>query len=106
MEQKILKDFTDQEKGAYLGAIASIATADRQATPDEIEFLETLAHNAGPSPEQERAVVRAATEISNDELYRCLDILKDSDLRFSLVTDIIGFANADGKYSTEEKEDI
>lgn len=108
MEQpdKILKDYSDLEKGAYLGAIASIATADREASPEELEFIRGLATSADLSKEQEDAVLRSATEISATELDRCLDILKQSDLRFSLITDIISFAKADGEYSEDEKKNI
>lgn len=104
--EKILKDYSEPEKGAYLGAIASIATADREASPEELEFIRALAASADLSKEQEDAVIRAATEISATELDRCLDILKQSDLRFSLITDIISFAEADGQYSEEEKKNI
>ena len=34
--EKLLKEFSDREKGAYLGAIASLATADHTATEEEI----------------------------------------------------------------------
>ncbi len=46
-EDQLLSAFSDQEKVAYLSAIASIATADRQATDDEMEFLQALAKTAG-----------------------------------------------------------
>ena len=39
----ILDGYSDQEKGAYLGAIASLATADRAASQEEVEHLEELA---------------------------------------------------------------
>src|SRR5687767_12119482 len=108
MEQSenILAGYSDQEKGAYLGAIASIATADRSATSEEIEHLRSLAQAADLSPEQESAVVRAAEEISADELKRCLDILKNSKLKFSLVADIITFAKVDKNYTPEEQANI
>jgi uncharacterized tellurite resistance protein B-like protein len=108
MEQseKLLKDFSDPEKGAYLGAIASIATADREATTEEVEFIRALAESADLSDNQEKGVMQAARELSGEELKRCLDILKDSDLRFSLIADIISFASADGKYSPDEKENV
>jgi len=32
MQQQLLQNYSDMEKGAYLGAIASIATADHSAT--------------------------------------------------------------------------
>jgi uncharacterized tellurite resistance protein B-like protein len=103
---KILKDYSDPEKGAYLGAIASIATADHEATNEELEYLGALAQSADLSPEQEERVLRAAKELSPDELARCLDILKTSELRFSLISDIISFANSDGKYTEDEKKNI
>jgi uncharacterized tellurite resistance protein B-like protein len=105
-EKTILNEYTDQEKGAYLGAIASIATADHVATPEEIEHLEELAEAAGISEDQKSAVVRAATELSEEELRRCLDILKDSELRFSLVADLIQFAESDRNYSENEKKSV
>jgi uncharacterized tellurite resistance protein B-like protein len=108
MEQteKLLRDYSDVEKGSYLGAIASIATADRTASEEELEYIRTLADSAELSPEQKEAVERAATELSGEELKHCLDNLKGSDLRFSLVTDLIAFAESDQNYSPEEKENI
>ena len=102
-QQQILKDFPNEEKGAYLGAIASLATADHSATPDEIEFLEKLADSAGVSPDQRQSVIKAATEISGKELSECIQILKGSELRFSLLTDLINFAKSDNHYSDDEK---
>jgi uncharacterized tellurite resistance protein B-like protein len=108
MEQNenILEGYSDQEKGAYLGAIASIATADRSATQEELEHLTALAEAADLSPAQEATVVRAATELSNEELHKCLDILKNSNLKYSLVADVITFAKVDGSYTDEEKKNI
>jgi hypothetical protein len=74
--EKLLKDYTDREKGAYLGAIASIATADRAASEEELDYIMDLADSADISDDQKQAVIRAATEISGEELTRCLDILK------------------------------
>lgn len=108
MEQQetLLKDYSDQEKGAYFGAIASIATADHSASEEEIEHLMLLADSAALSDEQKEAVRRAAVETSPDELRRCIEILRTSELRFSLVTDLISFAKADNHYSEEEKATI
>jgi uncharacterized tellurite resistance protein B-like protein len=108
MEQQetILKGHTDEEKGAYLGAIASIAMADKSASEEELDYIKNLAEAAELSPEQQEAVTRAATEISGDELKNCLDILKGSELRFSLITDLIAFAESDQNYSPEEKANV
>ena len=105
-DEKLLKDYSDEEKGAYLGAIASIATADHSATEEELEYIIQLADSADISQEQKEAVVRAATELSGDELTRCLDILKKSNLRFSLIADLMNFGQSDQNYSEEEKKNV
>jgi len=104
--EKLLKDYSDLEKGAYLGAISSIATADRAASDEEMEYIMALAESAELSDEQKKAVSRAATELTGQELKKCLDILKNSDLKFSLVTDVISFAEADKNYTDEEKANV
>ena len=104
--EKLLKDYSDMEKGAYLGAISSIATADHSASDEEIEYIMALADSADLSEEQKQSVRRAATELTGQELKKCLDILKSSDLKYSLVTDLISFAESDKKYSDEEKANV
>jgi len=106
MEKTLLKNYSDLEKGAYLGAISSIATADHSATDEEIEYIMGLAKSADLSEEQKQAVARAATELTGQELKKCLDILKESDLKFSLVTDLISFAESDKNYSEGEKANV
>lgn len=105
-QQTLLQNYSDEEKGAYLGAIASIATADRQASPEEVEYLTALADSADLSEAQRNAVIQAANGVSAEDLKRCLDILKGSELRFSLVTDMIAFAESDQNYSAEEKASV
>lgn len=103
VEEKLLKDYTVEEKGAYISAIASIATADRTASEDELNFLEALSDAAALSPEQKEKVRTAAESPHAGELRQQLDILKGSELRFSLITDLISFAESDENYSSEER---
>jgi uncharacterized tellurite resistance protein B-like protein len=102
----ILEGYSDLEKGAYLGAIASIATADHSASEDELEYIEALCESAQLSESQTTAVRRAATDISEAELSRCLDVLKGSELRFSLVSDMIAFAESDKNFTPEERKNV
>ena len=105
-DEKLLSDYTDQERGAYISAIASIASADRSASEEELDFLEELADSADLSPEQREKVKHAAVETSDEDLRYSLDILKSSELRFSLLADIIAFAESDAEYSAGEKSEI
>jgi tellurite resistance protein len=102
----VLEGYPDQEKGAYLGAMASIATADRQASDEELQYIAALCDAADISESQKEAVIRAANELNGEELKKCLDILKNSELKYSLVTDIIAFAKADNNYGQEEQQRV
>jgi hypothetical protein len=50
--------------------------------------------------------LQAATNLSGDELTQCLEILKNSKLKYPLLTDLIAFAKVDGTYSTEEEQSV
>ncbi|TDN36334.1 TerB family tellurite resistance protein [Hymenobacter sp. UV11] len=104
METQLLQNYSEPEKTAYLSAIAALATADRQATAPEAEFLQRLAQQAGLSNDAIRQVLTAADSADNHTVQQSLDQLKGSDLRYSLVTDLISFARADGTYSAGEQE--
>ncbi|GAB3203809.1 putative tellurite resistance protein B-like protein [Pontibacter aydingkolensis] len=109
MEQEqtvLLKDYTNEEKGAYLGALATIASADGNASEEELEFLRILSEAAEMPDNVEQEVVQIAQNPSQISLQKCLDVLKKSQLRFPFVTDIISFAKADGQYSSEEQKHI
>ena len=104
--ERILAGHTEREKGAYLAALASLATADRHASVEEIDHLRDLANAAGLSPEQEEFIVHAASDMTGDDLKKCLDELKNSDLRYSLITDLIALAKADENFSDDEQKNI
>ena len=99
----LLQNYSEAEKTAYLSAIASLATADREASGAEGQFLQALAQQAGLSGGATQQVLAAAQDASNANIQQYLDVLKGSDLRFSLVTDLISFARADGSYANNEE---
>ena len=103
MDTQLLQSYSETEKTAYLSAIASLATADRQASGAESQFLQALAQQAGLSGGATQQVLAAAQDASNQSIQQHLNVLKNSDLRFSLVTDLISFARADGSYSNDEE---
>ena len=102
VSESILQGHSEKEKAAYLGAIASIATADKQASPEELEYIANLCEAASLPDELNQRVLNAAKEVSGDELKRSLDILKNSELKYSLITDLMAFAKSDNNYSEEE----
>jgi uncharacterized tellurite resistance protein B-like protein len=105
-ETQLLKDYSDTEKGAYLAAIATIATADRSVSEQEIEFLNLLSEAAELAPNTRQEVIEVAKNPNAINVQKCLDVLKNSDLRFSLVTDVMSFAKADGQLDAAEEQKI
>lgn len=102
----ILAGASNAEKRAYLAVIASIATADREASEEELEYIQALCESADLSDEEAGQVVSAAREDSATHLQQNLDELRNSELRFSLVTDLISFAKADQNYAAEEQQQV
>ncbi|TYZ08837.1 TerB family tellurite resistance protein [Hymenobacter lutimineralis] len=103
-ETQLLQQYSEAEKTAYLSVIASLASADREASAAEVEFLQQLAHTAGLGGGATQQIIAAARDSTNESVKANLDALRQSDLRFSLVTDLISFARADGAYSNTEEE--
>ena len=103
METQLLQNYSEAEKTAYLSAIAALATADRQASEPEAEFLQRLTQQAGLPQAAAQQVLQAAQSSSNQTIQQNLAALKESDLHFSLITDLISFARADGAYSNDEE---
>ena len=105
-QTSLLKDYTIQEKGAYFGALATLATADGHASAEELEYLSLMGEAAELPANVQQEVKAIAQNPSQISLSRCLDVLKGSQLRFSFIADIISFARADGKYTQEEEKYI
>ncbi|MEO6315571.1 MAG: TerB family tellurite resistance protein [Chitinophagaceae bacterium] len=106
MSTQILSGASASEKKAYLTAIASIATADNSASETEINYLLDLATSAGLTDADKEAVKQAALDATGSNLKPALDVLKSSELKFSLVTDLIAFAESDNNLAQEEKTHI
>ena len=100
----LLQHYGEAEKTAYLSTVAALASADRSASPPEIEFLTALAASAQLSPQATAQVLAAAQDSTNQSISLHLDTLKGSELRYSLVADVISFAKADESYSAEEEQ--
>ncbi len=106
MEQSFLKDYTQKERIAYIGAVASLAIADNVATTEEIEIVSNLIEEAGITGMEKERVLKTAKGLSEADFGDWMETLKNSELRFSLITELISFARADGQYSPQEKAKI
>src|SRR5690606_10940800 len=104
--ENLLQEFSEKERTAYLGAIASIATADHHTSEEESNFLKALIQTSGLSPSSEEKILQAAKDNDPETLKAWLNDLKESELKFSLIADLIAFAASDKDYSESEKNAI
>jgi uncharacterized tellurite resistance protein B-like protein len=102
----LLKNYSLPERGAYLGALATMALADGNVSAEEIDFLTLMSEAAELPQTMQQEVQQIARNPSQVSLQKCLDVLKGSPLRFSFITDLISFAKVDGQLSAPEQKRI
>jgi len=109
MEQEqnaFLKNYSLPERGAYLGALATMALADGNVSVEETDFLTVMSEAAELPQAMQQEIQQIAHNPSQVSLQKCLDVLKGSQLRFSFITDLIAFARVDGGLSAPEQQHI
>ena len=101
-----LESYTTAERKAYIQAIASIATADRTASAAELKYLSTLSTEIGLSESDKESIIKSGEDTSDDNLFQSIAVLKNSELRFSLLAELINLAESDNEYHEEEKKSV
>lgn len=91
---------------AYARLVASLAAADDEITPHEQEQLRQLCRLLALPPHVAQEVLQFAEKPNAAALRGALEGLRDSQLRFTLIADMIGLAYADGKYDLSERKQI
>lgn len=98
-----LRRATEVERVDYLTVVASVVSADREASADELATLEELCRDAGLSDAQREAVVATAhgpdAAVVDAAIAR---LRRNVALRVDLVTDAIAIVFADGKVAPTE----
>lgn len=91
---------------SYLVILTSVATANRQNSQEEVAFMKQMCQAAQLSQASVQQVIKAMQNPSAADFSRHTQVLKNDDLRFSLVADIINLAYADGDIDADELQQI
>jgi uncharacterized tellurite resistance protein B-like protein len=89
----------------YLTIIASMAGADVSIAPEETAKLRELCR-ALELPERETQQIIDTSHRPTAFIERHIDALKASPLRFTLLSDCLSLAYADGEYAKTERKEI
>lgn len=101
-----LAGYPEDQKIDYLSIVASIATADGDVTEDEISQLRTFCSAVEIGGVGIGLIISTMEAPSIFDVRTALARLSQTELRFTLVTDMLFMAYADGIYSPEEEREI
>jgi len=101
-----LSAYADDEKKAYLCVVASLAAVDSDVTDEEISNLRQLCRKVDLSKRSVGEVLATAEEPRTAPIKEYIARLATSDLRFTLLTDMLFLAYADRDYTLEERTEV
>ena len=99
-------DLPKEDRIAYLKVVASLAAADGAIGDKEIALIRSACEDFELSGQEIDDVVAAARDPEHTEIQQTIESLKDSPLRFTLLTDLTFVAHADGRYTKEERIEV
>lgn len=95
-----------EERIDYLMVVAAMMAADGDADTNEVQKLRELCEALKLAPADTVSVIAQANEPDITRVQRALTRLKTSALKFTLMTDCLFMAFADGKIVPEEEAEI
>lgn len=101
-----LKNYPEEEKVDYLAVVGSMASVDGEVTDDEIAQLREFCKDAGLSGGAIGRVVASTEAPDNVRVEEVISRLSESDLKFTLLTDLLFLAHADEEVDAEEEDRI
>ena len=97
-----LLNYNESERTAYLTLLASVASADYENSEGEVAFMQQMCSMAQVGESGIQEVTNAMQNPSGVNFATHINALKNSELKFSLVADILNMVNADGDTDAEE----
>jgi len=101
-----LVDYPEVEKVDYLSIVVSIAAADGKVTDDEITKIREFCGAIGIGEIGVGMIIAVVGDPSIIDVQPILSRLSKTDLKFTLLTDMLFMAHADGIVCPGEKEEI
>ena len=101
-----LSNYPEVEKVDYLSIVASIASADGKITDEEITKIREFCTMIGIGEIGIGMILAAIADPAIVDVQPILRRLSQTDLKFTLLTDMLFMAHADDIVSPDEKEEI
>ncbi|MCB9680705.1 MAG: TerB family tellurite resistance protein [Alphaproteobacteria bacterium] len=95
-----------EARRTYARLVGAIVTADDVVTADELRAMRDLCRRLALAPSVADEIVDACRRPDSGDMREQLYALRDSDLRFTLLTDMVVLGHADGKYDVTERRQV
>lgn len=104
-----LEDYSEDEQVTYLSILSSICYVDKEFSNQEKHQLDVLLENLKISDEGKGKIYSAIFSLQHEEKLSNLGIIQDlnnTELKYTLISDLCLFAFADSDFSDEEYQYI
>ncbi len=91
---------------AYAAVVATLATADKDVDVSELEDVRLLCKDLDIPDDAVDGIVARARRGDHDDIVVELRRLRESPLRFTVLTDMVVLGFADGRYSMDERRRV
>ena len=104
-----LEDYAENEQVVYLSVLAPVCYADKKFSNQEKRQLDTLLENLKISDEGKAKIYSSVFNLQHEDKLANLEIiqdLKNTELKYTLISDLCLFALADSNFSDKEYQYI
>jgi uncharacterized tellurite resistance protein B-like protein len=101
-----LKKYSEKEKIAYLSIVATLVLADNNIADEEISNIRSLCKDIELSDEGIAKIISVTENPDTAPINEFIDVMRSSDLKYTLLCDMYFLAYADNKVELYELKHI
>lgn len=105
-ENNPLLQYSEEQRAAYLTVLSTLAMVDGEVDEEEAQLIEQMCKDSKLSFNNKMQVLNGLYKPDEVDLKPVLDSLKDTNLKFSLVADILKLVQADGEFTPDEVKQV
>jgi uncharacterized tellurite resistance protein B-like protein len=90
----------------YLTVLAAVVGVDASVSGKELGVLAQFCDDLGLDPEEKQSIIQFARAVDPAAVIAACERLKESELRFTVVSDLLFIAYTDDRYAPSEREVI
>ncbi len=103
---QLLLNYDEEQRATYLTVLASLALADGEVQEEEAKLIETMCAETKLSFRPKMQVLNALYLPNSVEIAPLIERLSESNLKYSLLADILKMVQANGELTPKEAKEV